>query len=117
VRGGTRCQTELVSALMVEATGRKVVGGERADSLVTGEGEKGLIGGPPVRERVIERGRAGALTIGAGRSAGGEARHERGRARGRWAAWAKRGTSARERERERVGPDPAQPRGISFFFF
>jgi hypothetical protein len=40
-----------------------------------------------------------------------------GVARGRWAAWAGRGRSAGAREREkgrRLGPDPAQPRGISF---
>jgi hypothetical protein len=37
-----------------EATGRTVGGGERADSLVTDEGEKGLTGGA----RLPERGRS-----------------------------------------------------------
>jgi hypothetical protein len=37
-----------------EATGWAVAGGERADSLVTGEGEKGLTGGA----RLPERGRS-----------------------------------------------------------
>jgi hypothetical protein len=40
-----------------EATGQTVAGGERADSLVTSEGEKGLTGGPCERERT--RGRKG----------------------------------------------------------
>jgi hypothetical protein len=71
-----------------------VAGGERADILVTGEGEKGRTGGA----RLPERGRA-RLTSGADRSAGGEARCERGWAHGRWAVWAERGTGARARER------------------
>jgi hypothetical protein len=37
-----------------EAMGQTVGGGERADSLVTGEGEKGLTGGA----RLLERGRS-----------------------------------------------------------
>jgi hypothetical protein len=39
-----------------EATGRTVAGGERADSLVTGEGEKGLTGGARLPERGRSRG-------------------------------------------------------------
>jgi hypothetical protein len=42
----------------------------------------------------------------------------RGRARGRWAAWAGRGRSVGAWEREkgsRLGPDLAQPRGDSLF--
>jgi hypothetical protein len=39
-----------------EATGRTVAGGERADSLVTGEGEKGLTGEARLRERANARG-------------------------------------------------------------
>ena len=82
-----------------------------------GRGERADRRGPPVRERVIERGRAGALTSGVGRSAGGEARH--GASAGGRAGDGPRGPSgerAREREGERVGPDPAQPRGGFFLF-
>jgi hypothetical protein len=43
-----------------EAIGRTVAGGERADSLVTGEGEKGLIGGA----RLPERGLKGKCALG-----------------------------------------------------
>jgi hypothetical protein len=47
-----------------------------------GRGERADRRGPPVRERVIERGRAGALMSGVGRSVGGEARCEHGREMG-----------------------------------
>jgi hypothetical protein len=39
-----------------EATGRTVAGRERADSLVTGEGEKGLTGRARLPERANARG-------------------------------------------------------------
>jgi hypothetical protein len=42
-----------------EATGRAVAGGERADSLVMGEGEKGLTGGVRLPERGRSRGSEG----------------------------------------------------------
>jgi hypothetical protein len=42
-----------------EATGRAVAGGEHADSLVTGEGEKGLAGGVRLLERGWSRGSEG----------------------------------------------------------
>jgi hypothetical protein len=41
-----------------------------------GRGERADRWGPPVRERVIERGRAGALTSGDDRSVGGEGRRD-----------------------------------------
>jgi hypothetical protein len=92
-----RHQTLLASALMARQRGerRPAVIASIADH---GRGDRADRRGPPVRERVIERGRAGALTSRAGRSAKGEARRERGRARGRWVAWAEQGTGARERE-------------------
>jgi hypothetical protein len=66
---------------------------------------------------VIERGRVGALTSGASRSAGGEARCERGRARGRWAAWAERGMGVREIGREGwAGSGPAEGDDFLFLF-
>ena len=89
-----------------------VAGGERADILVTGEGEKGRTG----RARLPERGRA-RLTSGADRSAGGEARCERGWAHGRWVVWAERGTGARERERGGWAESgPAEGGGFPFPF-
>jgi hypothetical protein len=92
-----RHQTLLASALMARRWGERwpAVIASIADH---GRGERADRRGPPVRERVIERGRAGALMSGVGRSAGGEAWRERGRARRRWAAWAERGTGAWERE-------------------
>jgi hypothetical protein len=73
--------------------------------------------GPPARERVVAREKRRArLTGGAGLTTGGEARRERGRARGRWAACAGRGNEARGREGERVVPDSAQPSGGDFLF-
>jgi hypothetical protein len=42
-----------------EATWRTVAGGECADSLVTGEGEKGLTGGPACQRGRTRGGRAG----------------------------------------------------------
>jgi hypothetical protein len=42
-----------------KATGWTVAGGERVDSLVTGEGEKGLTGGARLPERGRSRGSEG----------------------------------------------------------
>jgi hypothetical protein len=39
-----------------EAMGQTMAGGERVDSLVTGEGQKGLTGGARLRERANARG-------------------------------------------------------------
>ena len=46
-----------------EATGQTVAGGERADSLVTGEGKKGLIGGARLLERANARGGGGRAGV------------------------------------------------------
>jgi hypothetical protein len=111
-----RRQTLLASALMARRQGerRPVV---IASIAYHGRGERADRRGPPIRERVIERGRAGALTSGAGRSARGEARRERGRVRGRWAAWAEQGTGTRERGREGgAGAAPAEGGGFPFSF-
>jgi hypothetical protein len=111
-----RRQTLLASALMARRQGerRPVV---IASIAYHGRGERADRRGPPIRERVIERGRAGALTSGAGRSARGEARRERGRVRGRWAAWAEQGTGTRERGREGwAGSGPAEGGGFPFSF-
>jgi hypothetical protein len=86
-----RRQTLLASALMARRRGeqRPTVIVSLADHR---RGEKADRRGPPVRERVIERGRAGALTSGTSRSVEGEVRRERGRPRWRWVTWAERGT-------------------------
>jgi hypothetical protein len=91
-----------------EATGRATAGGERADSLITGEGEGADKRGPPAKERAItrERGRAwltggAGLTVSAVRaragggtswaSGGGDERAREG------GAWAENGPTGRER--------------------
>jgi hypothetical protein len=93
-----------------EATGREVVGGERA-----GDGMGGtmvLTGGPglPVGER-RERERGGAADRW-GRAV------RRGAGARSWAAWAVGGEGGKAGA-ARFGPDTAQPRGkaFSFFFF
>jgi hypothetical protein len=97
-----------------EATGRTVAGGECVDSLVTGEGEKGLTGGARLPERANARGEGQEwLAGGAGLTA---TWRERGRRRwvvlGLWAG------DERAGERERgVGLNPAQPRGDFPFSF
>jgi hypothetical protein len=93
--------------------------GDRADSLVT-RAREGLTSGARLLEG--ERSRAGGvlrLTSGVGRSAGGEARRKRERARGRWAAWAAReGGGARVREGGEVGwIRPSRGGDFPFFFF
>jgi hypothetical protein len=99
-----------------EATGQTVASGECTDSLVTGEGEKGLTGGARLPERAIarERGRA-RLTGGAGRSAGEEGAR---RASGRVGDGPRgpRGREERGRAGRRGGLDPAQPGGEGFPF-
>jgi hypothetical protein len=98
-----------------EATGRTVVGGERADSLVTGEGEKGLTGGARLPERGQSRGSEGGRSDGWSRPISGRGGATRARARemGR----VDRAGNGRAGEREVVGPDPAQPRGDFLFLF
>jgi hypothetical protein len=115
-------QTLLASAIMARRRGeqRPMVIASIADH---GRGERADRWGLPVRERVIERGRAGALLSGVGRSAEGEARRKRERARGKWVAWARRGTQhvgGRERglgriRPSRVGRDFLFSISISFF--
>jgi hypothetical protein len=51
---GRKAPTRAGERVTGEATGRMVASGERADSLVMGEGEKGLTG----RARLPERGRS-----------------------------------------------------------
>jgi hypothetical protein len=98
-----------------EATGRTVAGRERADSLVTSEGEKGLTGGARLLERANARGGRAGVAGGWGRADSGVAR---ARAREVGCAGLRAGD---ERAGERgLGPDPAQPRGdfpFSFFYF
>jgi hypothetical protein len=83
-----------------EATERAVAGGDRVDSLVTGARE-GLTIGTRLPERGQLRGSEGGQADGWGRPVSGEGRSAmRERARGRWAAWAERGTGAWERGRK-----------------
>jgi hypothetical protein len=89
-----------------EATGRAVVGGERA-----GEGMGGtmvLTGGPglPVGERRERGGAADRWGRTVRRSAGARS----------WAAWAGK-ERGKTRARARHGPETAQPRGEGFFLF
>ena len=89
-----------------EATGREVVGGERAGD---GMGETMVLtGGPglPVGER-RERERGGVADRW-GRAV------RRGAGARSWAAWAERGEGGK---RARFGPDTTQPRGGGFFLF
>jgi hypothetical protein len=104
-----------------EATGRAVAGGERADSLVTGEGEKGLTGGARLLERGRSRGSEGGRADRWGRPVSGGGRSatcERGR--GRWAAWAAREGGVRARGEKRwagSGLDEGGRRISLFFYF
>jgi hypothetical protein len=102
-----------------EATGRTVAGAERADSLVTGEGEKGLTGGAHLPERGRSRGSEGGAADGWGRPVNGGGRSAtRQWARDRWAAWAAREGGVRARGEERwAGSGPAEGGSISFFSF
>jgi hypothetical protein len=96
-----------------EATGWAVADSERADSLITGEGEGADKQGPPARERAVarERGRAW-LTGGAGLTVGAA----RARAGG-GPSWASGGGDERAGKRGggEFGLDSAQP-GKGFFF-
>jgi hypothetical protein len=98
-----------------EATGRTVAGGECVDSLVMGEGEKGLTG----RARLLKRGRSrwseGGHADGWGRPINGRGGEVRARAREMGRVGRSENGSAGEREG--VGPDPAQPRGWGEFPF
>jgi hypothetical protein len=98
-----------------EATGRTVAGGECVDSLVTGEGEKGLTGGARLPERANARGEGQEwLAGGAGLTA---TWRERGRRR--WAVLGLWAGDERAGERERGGWAESGPteRGIFLFLF
>jgi hypothetical protein len=95
-----------------EATGRAVAGGERADSLIMGEGRVVDKRGPLARGRAVARERERAWVMdGVGSSARSGEWGTGGRER-----WAVRG--AREREGE-LGPESALPgeREIPFFSY
>jgi hypothetical protein len=96
-----------------EAMGRTLAGGEHTDSLVTGEGEKGLTGGARLLERANARRRRAGVAGGWGRADSSVAQ-ARAREVGRAGL---RAGDEREREREGwVGSGPAEG-GFSFFFF
>jgi hypothetical protein len=91
-----------------------VAGGERVDSLVTGEGEKGLTGGARLLERGQLRGSDGGRADGWGQADSGG-----GRSAGARAEMGRMGRARDGRAETGGWVDSAQPRGrrFSFFFF
>jgi hypothetical protein len=88
-----------------------VVGGERASGLVTSEGREKLTGGAGLP--------AGAAGGRGARLAGGDGVSGAGAGARCWAAWAAGGRGGRGGRARGgwLGPEAAQPRGVSFSFF
>jgi hypothetical protein len=103
-----------VQELFQEDGARGVIGGDRTSEVTGGDegsnGRAGVVSGRATRERGNAQ-----LTGGAGRSAGEEARLQRRRARGEWAAWARRGARrVRERREGWAGFGPTGGERFSF---